>query len=488
MGHVPRHNWSENVRCKTSSRNGRSLVTLARESSSSAHQGALVACGVQLAKSGSELNGRFAILGGGALGLTLALRLAQAGRSVSLFEQGRLPGGLAAGFDIGGGVWLEKFYHHLFRSDRTIVGLVNELGLSGKLEWRRPITATLRGGRVYSLDSPASLLRFSPLAFHDRLRMGACLAFLRTLPNASVLEGRPAEQWIRRYMGKKAHEVVWGPLLEGKFGAAASEIALPWFWARVHDRTAQLGYLRGGFQQLYDALAEMITAAGGTIHLGSTVETVDTKAGGFTVRYQKGEGAKSEDFERVVSTLPTRTTCRIVPGLPDAYRRQYEWGRSYGAHCLVLALKRPLVPGVYWLNINDPGFPFMALIQHTEFRDAREYGDRHLVYLGNYRRMDDELLTMPLGGVLEHFTPGIRKINPDFNDSWITQAWSFAAPFAQPIVTTDYREHIPPFDTPIAGLFVGNMFQVYPHDRGQNYSVQLAEDLARHLIGHQPIR
>jgi protoporphyrinogen oxidase len=153
-----------------------------------------------------------------------------------------------------------------------------------------------------------------------------------------------------------------------------------------------------------------------------------------------------------------------------------------------LALQRPLVPGVYWLNINDPGFPFMALIQHTEFRDPNEYGERHLVYLGNYRRMDDALLTMPTEEVLEHFAPAIRKINPDFNDGWITQAWSFAAPFAQPIVTTDYRKHIPPFDTPLAGLFVGNMFQVYPHDRGQNYSVRLAEDLARHLIGHEPIR
>src|SRR3990170_3026249 len=182
---------------------------------------------------------------------------------------GPLPGGVAGGFEIEPGIWLDKFYHHLFQSDRHAIGLINELGLGDDLLWRRPLTVTLRDGTPHQLDSPISLLRFGPLPLLDRIRMGAWLAYLRTLGSADRLEGHTAAEWIRRRMGARAYEVVWGPLLRGKFGALADEIAMPWFWARVHDRTAQLGYLRGGFQRLYDRLAERITQAGGTLPLGT---------------------------------------------------------------------------------------------------------------------------------------------------------------------------------------------------------------------------
>jgi protoporphyrinogen oxidase len=133
------------------------------------------------------------------------------------------------------------------------------------------------------------------------------------------------------------------------------------------------------------------------------------------------------------------------------------------------------------MNVNDPGFPFMALVEHTNYMRAEEYGGRHIVYLGNYRPMDDPLLNRPTADVVEDFAPHLARINPRFDTRWITGAWSFAAPFAQPIVTVDYRDHIPPFETPLPGLWVGSMFQVYPHDRGQNYSIDLANRLLKRL-------
>ena len=178
------------------------------------------------------------------------------GQRVSVIEREPLPGGLAAGFEIEPAVWLEKFYHHIFRSDTHAVSMINEMGLADGLEWKTPVTATLRDGRMHRLDSPASLLRFSPLSIVDRLRMGAALAGLKAMPDPRLLEGRTADAWTRRWMGSAAYETVWEPLLRGKFGVAAPEIAMPWFWARVHDRTQQLGYLRGGFQQLYDRMAD----------------------------------------------------------------------------------------------------------------------------------------------------------------------------------------------------------------------------------------
>jgi protoporphyrinogen oxidase len=419
---------------------------------------------------------RTAVLGGGALGLTVALRLAQRGIPVTVYEAEALPGGLAAGFEIRPGMWLEKFYHHLFRSDRRITALLDELGVGQRLEWRRPVTATLRDGRLHQLDSPLSLLRFTPLPPVDRIRMGAALAYLRALPNPERLEGQTASAWIRRRMGRRAHEVVWGPLLRGKFGAAAEEVAMPWFWARVHDRSPELGYVRGGFQHGYAALAAAIATRGGDLRFATRVEGVRSAGGSLVVATSGGE----ESFERVVSTLPTRLTARLVPELPAAWRERHDWGRALGAHCLILALDRPLTDA-YWVNINDPGFGFMALVEHTNYRDPAEYGDRHLLYLGNYRPMDDAIFGRSRDELVAAAGPQLSRLNPAFHPSWIGEAWVHAAPFAQPVVTVDYRDHIPPLRTPVPGLWLANMFGVYPHDRGQNYSVALAEDLVAAL-------
>ena len=208
---------------------------------------------------------------------------------------------------------------------------------------------------------------------------------------------------------------------------------------------------------------------------------MDHRAGHQRRRQQSRETAGDTlAVDRVVSTLAVRLTCRLVPELPADYRARHEWGQAYGAHCLVLSLSRPLTEA-YWMNVNDPGFPFMALVEHTNYMDRADYNGRHLVYLGNYRPMDDPLMTASTDTVVEQFAPHLSRINPDFRRDWITEAWGFAAPFAQPIVTADYRDHIPPFETPIPNLWVASMFQVYPHDRGQNYSIDLANRLVDRL-------
>ena len=150
------------------------------------------------------------------------------------------------------------------------------------------------------------------------------------------------------------------------------------------------------------------------------------------------------EADAVISTLATRLTARLVPELPQAWRARHEWGRAFGAHCLVLALDRPLTDA-YWINVNQPGFPFLALVEHTNYMDPADYGGRHLVYLGNYRPMDDPIFSASKDELLAQFLPHLAAFNPAFDPSWVTDSWSFAAPFAQPIVTTDYREHIPPF-------------------------------------------
>ena len=419
---------------------------------------------------------RTGIIGGGALGLTLAYRLAGAGDQVTVIEREPEPGGLAAGFRVGPS-WLEKAYHHLFRSDRAATRLIEEVGLGDRLVWPRPVTATLLHGEIRQLDSALSLLRYRPLPLHDRLRMGLVLAYLKLEKSHTRLEGRVADEWLRTWMGKRGYETQWQPLFKSKFGHHYANIALPWFWSRVHLRSSRLGYLRGGFQQLYNRLAERICERGGDLRFGQSVTAIASEAAGAVcVRV----GAQELHFDRVVSTLPTRLTIALSAGLPAEYRERYDWGLALGAHCVVLELDRRF-GNIYWLNINDPGYPFLALVEHTNYMPLEDYGGRHLIYLGNYLPMDHPLFGQSLDEILDEFLPPLRRINPTFRDAWVTGAHAFALPYAQPVVTPDYARHIPPHTTPLPNLYLANMFQVYPQDRGQNYSIAMAERLARTL-------
>ena len=425
---------------------------------------------------------RVAVLGAGALGLTAALRLAQGGDQVTVLEREAVPGGLAAGFQPAGpdGPSLEKFYHHLFQSDTHAIRLIEELGLEGDLKWHRPRTVVLYRGELHQLDSPASLIRFSPLTLRDRFRMGMALFYLKRMDSPERLEGARAMPWVRGQMGDAAADIIWEPLLRGKFGSAAETIGLPWFWARVHDRTSKLGYLGGGFQRLYEALADAAVAAGSEVHLGRQVSRIESNRNHLVVAHAAtgAKDATEEQFDLVLSTLPTRLTGELTPSMPRSWRDQHDPGPALGAHCLILALDRPLTDA-YWINVNDPGFPFLALVEHTNMRSPAEYAGQHLVYLGSYRKMDDPVLTTDPQTLLDRWLPDLQRINPELDRSWITRVWGFSAPFAQPIVTVDYPTRIPPFHTPVSGLWVANMFQVYPHDRGQNYSIELAERVVK---------
>ncbi|HET6260995.1 MAG TPA: FAD-dependent oxidoreductase, partial [Chloroflexia bacterium] len=417
------------------------------------------------------------VLGGGALGLTAAMRLARRGAKVTIIEKEHELGGLAAGFPVGDkGTYLEKFYHHLFRTDKDIVALIDELGLTDKLGWHNVNTSTLIGGKKWKVTPKDLLLTYRVMSFPSRLRMAAASAYLKFEGNYRRLRNQTAAEWIRKWMGKEAYEVQWKPLLYGKFGDHYDKIALPWFWSRVHERSFSLGYLRGGFQQLYERLGEEVRKSGGEILTGTAVTKITPIEGGKTRIDTDNHG--TFEFDAVVSTLPTKLFLRLAEGLPDSYREKYDWGTALGAHVIILELSKSLLGDVYWLNINDTGYPFLVADEHTNMMPKEDYAGNVLVYLGNYLPMDHRYFKQPDEQTLAEFLPHLKKLNPDFDESWITNRWFLKAPFAQPVVTREYEEHIPPLKTPLPNVYMGNMFQVYPQDRGQNYSMRLGNRLA----------
>ena len=413
-----------------------------------------------------------AVIGAGMSGLVSAWRLAQRGHRVVVFDPDATPGGLASGFRIAEGCdRLERYYHHIFRSDRQMIALIAELGLAERLRWSTPKTVCLNDGRLRRLDDGPSLLRFSALPMIDRVRLGLALGILKASPTAQPFEPLHAESFLATVAGRRAYRTVFEPLLRGKFEDLAATVTLAWFWARIHDRTQQLGYLEGGFHLVYGALADAVRRLGGEVVLGSRVSALRPNGSAWEIDTADGGVLCAQS---VVATVPLPVLERLVPALDPAFGRRYAAGEAMGAQNIILALDRPC-SDAYWINVCDPGARFMVVVEHTNLVDPRRYGGRHLVYLGRYgRRLGEK----PHEALLDDAVTTLRTVNPSFDASWIAASWSFTAEMAQPVVTTEYRRRVPPHRTPLRGLYLANMFQVYPHDRGQNYAAKMAHEVA----------
>lgn len=451
---------------------------------------------------------KLGIIGGGVLGLTVALRRAQMGDEVVIFEKGQEAGGLAASFPVSDrpdSPYLEKFYHHIFQTDKDIIRMIDELGLSSQLEWKVKPTSTLLGGKVYRMDSAfdevkqpllrklvkpligspidtaLAILRFKPISFINRLRFGLAGAYLKFESKYQRLEKTTAVKWSEKWIGKPAFNAIFKPLLTSKFGSKYDQIAMPWLWSRIHERTAALGYIKGGFHKLYVRLYEAVLAKGGEVRFGANVTAIKaTSDDKVLVCADEQEFV----FDKVVVTTPTRIFTQVAKeSLPQDYIERYTGANSvehYSAQCLILSLDRKLMP-TYWLNINDPGYPFLALVEHTSFMPPEDYDGQHLFYLGNYLAPDHPLLSKTKQEVLDEFLPYLKRINPNFDPCWVKKSWLFRAPYAQPIVTIGYKDKLPPHQTPIPNVLLANMAHVYPQDRGQNYSIKLGEKIAKML-------
>jgi protoporphyrinogen oxidase len=428
---------------------------------------------------------RVAIIGGGIAGLTAAYDLTRdqtAPTQVTIYESSARLGGLAAGFK-GRTTWewpLEHFYHHLFTNDDAILDLTKELGLESLLQVHDRTTVMYVHGQTYPLDTPLRLLRFPQLSLIDRLRTGAVLAYLKYHPRPPwrYFDTLVAEQWLRRWMGRTAYETLWQPMLQGKFDRHYDEVNLAWFWARIYKRTKQLIYYRGGFQAFVDGLARRVAAQGVTLLTDAPVQAIRARPeGGFRLELADRPAA---EFDIVLSTVSPGLMRRLAPDLPANYLAQLAKLKSMGAVVLTVALDRPLLDQIYWVNVpKSAGIPFLALVQHTDMIDPSHYGGDHLLYIGNYLDADHRYFALNSEELLAEFTPHLAKFNPAFQPSWITGAWVHQAKYAQPVPPVGYASMIPAVRTPLPGLYFASMSQVYPWDRGTNYAVEMGRTVAQ---------
>lgn len=417
---------------------------------------------------------RIAIIGAGFTGLAAALKLLKKGHEVVIFEAADVPGGLAAGFKEEGWRWpLEKHYHHIFESDWAIRKFASKL--NHKFLFRETTTSIFTPSGMYPLDSPTALMSFPDLGMFDKLRVGATLAYLRLTPVWKPLEQVTAEKFLKLWMGESAWRILWKDLFEKKFGKYCSGVPASWFWARIKKRSKKLGYPQGGFQSLAERAVKYTKKAGGIFYFNTSINRISRREGQISLRTEE---KREFIFDRVICTLPSPVFTKITKGLAVGYTRKLRRLKGIGAITLVLRLKKKLLKDIYWLNLGKGNFPFLAVVEHTNLVSSSFYGKEKIVYVGNYLETTHRYFGLTEKELIKEFEPHLKKINPDFRRGWIKKAEVFKTAFAQPIITLNYSKKLPSLKTPIEGLYLANIQQVYPWDRGTNYAVELGEKVA----------
>jgi protoporphyrinogen oxidase len=444
-------------------------------------------------------------------GLAAAYDLNKAGYQVIIYEGAPQVGGLAAGFKAQHWDWTpEKFYHHWFASDKHMLGFIQELGWRDQVIFPRPYTAIYWQGKFYPFDSitsnmPLFLLRHYSLI--DVARFALAGVYLRFSSNWKPLEQYTAADWTQRYFGQRVYDLFWRPMLVGKFGEEnLKTVNMAWLWARLHSRTTRLGTFTGGFQAFLDKLADLLRSQGVEIRLGVAVtgirradglgsESQESQRDGLGLKSQSDtasllkqtgdEGrlvvataAGSEAYDAVISTSSPALMAKLAPDLPDSYSAGLKALKSMGAVVLIVSLDRQLTQ-YYWHNLpKEAGFPFLALVEHTNYVGAEHFGGDRIIYCGDYLDPEHEYFRLSKEELLERFLPAFKRFNPDFDRSWVKDTWLWKTSYAQPVPPVNHSQNIPPLRTPLPGLYFASMSQVYPWDRGTNFAVEIGRRVA----------
>jgi len=428
---------------------------------------------------------KITIIGAGFSGLSAAIKLCQnPNNDIIIVEADSELGGLAGGFEHNN-IKLEKFYHHWFSNDKHIDDLVSILGTKNNIIQKPTKTGMYYANNFYKLSNPIDLLKFKAISFYARIRLGVSTLYVRAIKNWKKIENITAYEWLERICGKEAFNVVWKPLLEGKFGPYAKEVGAVWFWkklalrgsSRSKDGREILQYYKGGFYKLAQEMADYINNYSGKIHLNTSVKYIQKLDTGYNITTETGEFKT----DVILFTTAPEIVAKISNNLfSNEFITRLNRVKYLANKCLVLELDRSL-SDIYWLNVNDPNFPFVGIIEHTNFDNPVNYNNSHIVYLSKYLPHTDELYNLTDAEYYKYVIPYVKKMFPEFEDSWVKSYTVWKARFAQPVMERNFSSFIPPKKSPMPNIYMINMAQIYPEDRGTNYAIRDGFNIAEQI-------
>jgi protoporphyrinogen oxidase len=446
-----------------------------------------------------------AIIGSGFLGLTLALRLAETGAKVTVYESAPEIGGLASAWQIGDVVW-DKHYHVTLLSDAFTRKIVEEIGLKDEFEWVETRTGFYTDGKLVSMSNSLEFLKFPPLDLISKFRLGGTIFFASRVKDWKALEKISVEDWLTKLSGKKTFEKMWKPLLKAKLGEAYKETSAAFIWATIQRMYAarnsglkkeMFGYARGGYARVLERFGEHLREKGVEIHLNSRVESIENFEDKVIISTENVKSYKAEvmlnsmqnfsdvavrpitstaetyEFDRVILTCPSSVAAKICPQLSETEKQKLENIKYQGIVCASVLTKKSL-SNFYVTNITDET-PFTGIIEMSALVDKAEFGGNALVYLPKYVAPDDELFEKSDAEIEETFLSALEKMYSHFKREDVKEFKISRVRQVFPLPTLNYSANVPEVKTSLENVFIVNSAQITNGTLNVNETIQLAE-------------
>jgi protoporphyrinogen oxidase len=429
---------------------------------------------------------RWAIVGGGMLGMTLAYRLAQQGQQVTLIESANELGGLASAWQLGDLTW-DRHYHVTLLSDLTLRALLRELNLEQEMEWVETKTGVYAGGTLYSVSNAIEFLKFPPLKLIDKIRLGLTILYGARIRDWRRLEKISVETWLRRWSGNRTFEKFWLPLLRAKLGDNYKIASASFIWSTIARLSAarrnglkkeMFGYVRGGYAHILQRFGEVLAETGVEIRLSDRVTTIEQVASGHLIYYQNGA---SKAFDQVIVTTASPIAAQLCSQLSAQEQQQLKGMQYQGILCASILLKQPLST-YYVTNITDAWVPFTGIIEMTTLVDPKTFGGQSLIYLPKYIPANDPAFELSDEALQASFVQALEQMYPHFQASDVLEFKVSRVKYVVAIPTVDYSKHLPPMQTSIPGLHIVNSAHILNGTLNVNETVQLAEQAAASLL------
>ena len=423
---------------------------------------------------------KIAIIGAGYSGLACAKKLLEKEYTVTIFEEQDEIGGMARCISRNGYI-IDKHYRHIFQSDTYMINLLNEMGLNQELQWLDTRMAYYSSEGLYEFGTPLSLLRYKPLNFIQKIKFGLSIINLKFIKNYKDIEKYSVKEWLVKRYGESIYNKVWEPLMNGKFQNEKEKVSMAWLWGKINLRSTngtmkgeKLGYLMGSWKKLNDRLYSYLIENKCIIKLQEKVEKVYKSENKYIIETDKN---KYEEFDEVVSTLPYNIMEEIFNDiLDDNEIEKIKQMKYMSAKTLLINSKKSISP-YYWINVGDNSIPLVGIIEHTNMVDKTNYNSENIIYISNYLDKNDEKYKMSAKELVELYLPYLKKINPNIDLNGIISAETFEEECAQPVMKTNYSKD--KLDNRLSsGVYIANMSQIYPEDRGMNYAIKLGYDIA----------
>lgn len=443
---------------------------------------------------------RWAIVGGGILGMTLAHRLAQAGKKVTLFEGAETLGGLASAWQLGNITW-DRHYHVTLLSDLKLRSLLQELGLEQDMVWRKTKTGVYADGQLYSVSNAVEFLKFPALGLIDKFRLAFTIWYGSKISSWRKLEKISVEQWLRRWSGDRTFTRFWLPLLRSKLGDNYQKASAAFIWATIYRLYAarrnglkeeMFGYLPGGYGRIFDRFAQVLREEGVEIQLGQKARqiysTLSDSAGSLRGNRQCIEFAdgRQATFDQVVVTTAAPIAADLCTELTLDETDRLRGIEYQGIVCASLVLKQPL-SSYYVTNITDEGLPFTGVIEMTTLVDSAEFGGRSLVYLPKYIPSNDAALKLSDAAIQKQFIAGLQHMYPHFHPSDVLDFKISRVKYVMALSTLNYSQSLPPMQTSVTGLHIVNSAHIVNATLNVNDTVALAERSMTQLLSSQAV-